>query len=156
VGILGLSLVGSLFNVFLITPVSRATAEMECKEGDFRYRHANVRSDAEAIAFSDAGKVEGNLLNEDLDHLLVAQSKVYNRLFFLNLSMNLYAYIGAIFSFPIIAVPIFTGVYDDKTDPELSEIISVNTNVCFNLLGTFTSLINMSGTVSEICGVTHR
>jgi len=50
-------LVGSMLNVLLLTPVTRASTQMEKKEGDFRFRHAEARSEAESLAFSDAGRV---------------------------------------------------------------------------------------------------
>jgi len=86
----------------------------------------------------------------------VASSNVYNRLFFLELSVNLFAYLGSIAAFIAIAVPVFTGFYDDKSEAELSQIISENSSVCFNLIFSFTSLVNMSPAVSGMAGVTHR
>ncbi len=57
VGMSGFFVVSSVLNRFLISPVSRAAAEHERREGDFRFRHLAARTEAEGIGFSKAEKV---------------------------------------------------------------------------------------------------
>ncbi len=53
----GFFLASSVLNRFLISPVSRAAAEHERREGDFRFRHLAARTEAEGIGFSKSEKV---------------------------------------------------------------------------------------------------
>ncbi len=55
--------------------------------------------------------------------------------------MNLFAYFGAVASFLVIAVPIFSGYYDDLTEPELANLISENAFVCINLVMNLLTLL---------------
>ncbi len=57
----GFFVVSSVLNRFLISPVSRAAAEHERREGDFRFRHLAARTEAEGIGFSKAEKVGSSI-----------------------------------------------------------------------------------------------
>ncbi len=49
--------------------------------------------------------------------------------------MSLFAYVGAIASFLVIAVPIFSGYYVDLSEAELADLVAENAFVCINLVG---------------------
>ena len=52
----------------------------------------------------------------------------------------MFQYLGAIVSYLVIAVPIFSGVYDDKNASELAQIISETAFVCMYLVYQVMSL----------------
>ena len=80
----------------------------------------------------------------DQSHCRV-QQQLYNRNIPIDLSVNLFSYLGAILSYIVIAVPIFSGVYDDDVD-NLPQIISNTAFVCMYLVYQLTLLVNITGT----------
>ncbi len=73
-------------------------------------------------------------MDSGLNFLLAAQRRVYWLSLPLDLAVNLFAYFGAIASFIVIAIPIFSGYYDDLSYGELVDLISENAFVCINLV----------------------
>lgn len=83
-----------------------------------------VRVNSESIAFLNASRIEAEKTNDSLDRLILTQHRLYFRQFFLNFSVNMFDYLGSIFSYLMLAIPIFLGRYDDLTPTELSSVIS--------------------------------
>lgn len=83
-----------------------------------------IRSNAESLAFLTGARLEEKKTNNKLDVLLKTQHSLYGRQFFLNLAVNLFDYLGSIISYLALAVPIFSGRYDNVSSAELSAIIS--------------------------------
>ena len=156
---------------------SRLTVKMEQKEGDFRFKHMELRSHVESLALSGDIDTELNNVNNKLhdvcrywpirdqnhntltnqrsvSHITTqhtdqshcrVQQQLYNRNIPIDLSVNLFSYLGAILSYIVIAVPIFSGVYDDDVD-NLPQIISNTAFVCMYLVYQLTLLVNITGT----------
>ncbi len=80
-------------------------------------------------------QLESGLVDSALSALVRAQRRVYLLSVPLDLAMSLFAYVGAIASFLVIAVPIFSGYYDDLSEAELADLVSENAFVCINLVG---------------------
>lgn len=97
--------------------------------------------------------------------------------------INTFDYLGSILSYVVIAIPIFSGVYGDLRPTELSTLVSKvrfhldkplhwgpaprvalttalrpdqNAFVCIYLINCFTQLIDLSTTLSDVAGYTHR
>ncbi|XP_037840161.1 lysosomal cobalamin transporter ABCD4 isoform X4 [Chlorocebus sabaeus] len=70
--------------------------------------------------------------------------------------INTFDYLGSILSYVVIAIPIFSGVYGDLSPAELSTLVSKNAFVCIYLISCFTQLIDLSTTLSDVAGYTHR
>lgn len=68
----------------LVTPTIALVAEQEQKEGDFRFRHMEVRSNVEAIAFYQSGFTENVFTNQRLNFLLKTQKNLIRMQFWLN------------------------------------------------------------------------
>ena len=66
----GLFIISSLFNKLLMSPVVRLTFKKESLEGDFRFKHVFVRTNAESLAFS--GPKSELVEHGDLDNQLLA------------------------------------------------------------------------------------
>ena len=106
-------------------------------------------------------KLELRRLSSNLDLLLSSQRRLYLLQAPLDLAVNLFAYVGAVASFLVIAVPIFSGYYDELTEPELANLISENAFVCINLVSIYDSNIyndnsDNNSNVDQICSFSIR
>ncbi|XP_061561233.1 ATP-binding cassette sub-family D member 4 isoform X4 [Phycodurus eques] len=148
--------VGTVANKILIGPIVSTLFEQEKLEGDFRFKHMQIRVNAESAAFYRAGKVEHMRTDRRLQTLLQTQRNLINKELWLYIGVNTFDYLGGFLSYIIIAIPIFGGLYDDLTPGELSALISRNAFVCIYLINGFTQLIDLSAALSDVAGYTHR
>jgi len=155
-GMYAIFIVSTLVNKLLMRPVVKITVEREKREGDFRFKHIQVRSNAESLAFHGSAEVELHKLNSKLSQLCGVQQRLYYRNFVIDISINLFAYLGGIASYLVIAGPIFAGQYDNLSGSELSQKISENAFVCIYLVSQLSTLVGLTGTVASIAGSTHR
>ncbi|XP_061785425.1 lysosomal cobalamin transporter ABCD4 isoform X1 [Nerophis lumbriciformis] len=147
---------GTVANKILMGPIVSTLYEQEKLEGDFRFKHMQIRVNAESAAFYRAGKVEHMRTNRRLQSLLLTQQSLINKELWLYIGVNTFDYLGGFLSYIIIAIPIFGGNYDSLTPGELSALISRNAFVCIYLINGFTQLIDLSTTLSDVAGYTHR
>uniref|UniRef100_A0AAQ5XMC0 ABC transporter domain-containing protein n=1 Tax=Amphiprion ocellaris TaxID=80972 RepID=A0AAQ5XMC0_AMPOC len=124
VSIFGYFVVGTVANKILMGPIVSTLFEQEKLEGDFRFKHMQIRVNAESAAFYRAGKVEHMRTDRRLQTLLQTQKRLINKELWLYIGVNTFDYLGGLLSYIIISIPIFTGVYDDLTPGELSALIS--------------------------------
>uniref|UniRef100_A0A6I8R322 ATP binding cassette subfamily D member 4 n=1 Tax=Xenopus tropicalis TaxID=8364 RepID=A0A6I8R322_XENTR len=137
----------------LTTPFTLVYYSYQCA---VNYKHVQVRVNAEAAAFYRAGSVELSRTDSRLQKLIVAQKDLINQELWLNFGTNTFNYLGGILSYMIIAVPIFTGMYADLSPAELSELISKNAFVSIYLISCFSKLIDLSSSLCDVAGYTHR
>ncbi|CAG09148.1 unnamed protein product, partial [Tetraodon nigroviridis] len=154
--IFGYFVIGTFSNKILMGPIISTLFEQEKLEGDFRFKHMQIRVNAESAAFYRAGKVEHMRTNRRLQALLQTQKSLVKKELWLYIGINTFDYLGGVLSYIIIAIPIFTGIYDSLTPGELSALISKNAFVCLYLMNGFTQLIDLSTTLSDVAGYTHR
>ncbi|KAI4893349.1 hypothetical protein NFI96_024138 [Prochilodus magdalenae] len=154
--IFGYFVIGTIANKILMGPIVSTLTEQEKLEGDFRFKHMQIRVNAESAAFYRAGKVERMRTDQRLQSLLHVQKSLMNKELWLYMGVNTFDYLGSILCYIIIAIPIFAGVYDGMTPGELSALISKNAFVCIYLINCFTQLIDLSTSVSDVAGYTHR
>lgn len=124
VSIFGYFVVGTIANKILMGPIVATLFEQEKLEGDFRFKHMQIRVNAESAAFYRAGKVEHMRTNRRLQALLQTQTSLINKELWLYIGVNTFDYLGGFLSYIIIAIPIFTGIYDGLSPGELSALIS--------------------------------
>ncbi|XP_031212653.1 ATP-binding cassette sub-family D member 4 isoform X2 [Mastomys coucha] len=115
-----------------------------------------IRVNAEPAAFYRAGLVEHMRTDRRLQRLLQTQRELMSRELWLYIGINTFDYLGSILSYVVIAIPIFSGVYGDLSPTELSTLVSKNAFVCIYLINCFTQLIDLSTTLSDVAGYTHR
>ncbi|XP_058844016.1 lysosomal cobalamin transporter ABCD4-like isoform X1 [Acipenser ruthenus] len=149
-------IIGTVVNKVFMGPIVSTLVEQEKLEGDFRFKHMQIRVNAESVAFYRAGKVEHMRTNQRLHTLLTTQRSLMNKELWLYIGVNTFDYLGSILSFMVIAIPIFAGVYDKLTPGELSALISKNAFVSIYLISCFSQLMDLSTTVSDVAGYTHR
>ncbi|KAM5129524.1 lysosomal cobalamin transporter ABCD4 isoform 2-T2 [Mantella aurantiaca] len=154
--IFGYFVVGSLLNKVLMGPVIPKLVEQEKLEGDFRFKHVQIRVNAEAAAFARAGCVEYARTERRLKSLVATQKELMYQELWLSLGINVFDYLGATMSYMIIAIPIFSGVYNDLSAGELSELISKNAFVSIYLVNCFSQIIDLSSNLCDVAGYTHR
>ncbi|KAJ8356288.1 hypothetical protein SKAU_G00190820 [Synaphobranchus kaupii] len=156
VSIFGYFVLGTIANKSLMGPIVSTLFLQEKLEGDFRFKHMQIRVNAESAAFYRAGNVEYMRTDRRLQALLQTQRRLMTKEFWLYFGVNTFDYLGGFLSYMVIAIPIFMGVYDGLTPGELSAIISKNAFVCIYLIHCFTQLIDLSTTVTDVAGYTHR
>lgn len=154
--IFGYFLVGTIVNKILMGPIVTTVVDQEKLEGDYRFKHMQIRANAESAAFYRAGEVEHKRTEQLLQSLLHTQRKLINKELWLYVGTNTLDYLGSILSYIIIAVPIFSGAYDEKSPAEIGAVVSKNAFVCIYLINCFTRLIDLSVNVSDVAGYTHR
>ncbi|XP_058018324.1 lysosomal cobalamin transporter ABCD4 isoform X2 [Ahaetulla prasina] len=137
--IFGYFIIGTIVNKFLMSPIISKLVQQEKLEGDFR-----------------AGEVEHMRTNYKLQNLLKTQRELMGKELWLYIGINTFDYLGSILSYVMIAIPIFNGVYDDLNPTELSSLVSKNAFVSIYLIHCFSVLIDLSTTVSDVAGYTHR
>lgn len=154
--IFGYFVVGTITNKILMGPIVSKLVEQEKLEGDFRFKHMQIRVNAESVAFYRAGKVEHLRTDSRLHALLHTQRGLMNKELWLYIGVNTFDYMGSVLSYIIIAIPIFAGVYDGLSPGDLSALISRNAFICLYLINCFTQLLDLSTTISDVAGYTHR
>ena len=70
--------IATVVNKVLLSPTIELVTEQERKEGDFRLKHVEVRSNTESIAFYQSGLTENVFTNQKLGSLLKVQRKLFN------------------------------------------------------------------------------
>ncbi|KAI8887908.1 ATP-binding cassette sub-family D member 4, partial [Backusella circina FSU 941] len=154
--IYGYFFIGSFISRSFIKPIVNAVFFKELQEGNFRYLHVRLRQYAESIAFCDGEYQENVNATTSLNRLLTYQRTIVNKELPLKVANESFSYLGSILSYMIIAIPIFTGLLDDKDAGELSTIISKNSFVAMYLIFLFTQIIEQSSKLSDLAGYTAR
>nr|XP_060614605.1 lysosomal cobalamin transporter ABCD4 isoform X1 [Anolis sagrei ordinatus] len=156
VSIFGYFFIGTIVNKILMSPIVSKLVQQEKLEGNFRFKHMQLRVNAESAAFYRAGEVEHMRTNRRLQNLLQTQRELIGKELLLYIGINTFDYLGSILSYVVIAIPIFSGIYNDLDPAELSSLVSKNAFVSIYLIGCFSQLIDLSTTVSDVAGYTHR
>ncbi|KAL9952743.1 hypothetical protein ACROYT_G040037 [Oculina patagonica] len=154
--IYGYFIVGTIINKLIMTPIVGMVVKQEKLEGDFRFKHMQIRSHAESIAFYRSGSLEMKKTNSRLQSLLQTQFRIVNLECILFFFINIIDYIGAILSYLIIAIALFGGRYDDMSVTELGGQISRNSFFAMYLINCGSKLINLSTDISNMAGYIHR
>ncbi|KAI8324632.1 hypothetical protein GQ54DRAFT_284341 [Martensiomyces pterosporus] len=147
---------GALITRWVMPPIIRNVYLQEQEEGNFRFHEVRIREFAESIAFYGGEEKEKAVANESLDAVVRVQRRLLWKQFWLSLVTQMFSYLGASVSYVIIAIPIFVGVYDDKTGPDLSSIISMNAFVSMYLIYRFTVVIEQAKKLTDIAGFAAR
>ncbi|PIK48919.1 ATP-binding cassette sub-family D member 4 [Apostichopus japonicus] len=143
--IYGYFVVGSTINKFLMAPVIDYTYKQEKQEGAFRFKHVQIRTNAEAAAFYTAGPVEKIKADKKLSSLLDTQ---------MNLFLSIYLITSEASSvYVVVAIPIFAGLYDNA---DIASLMSKVSFQCMYLINSFSQLIDLSNQISDIAGYSHR
>ncbi|KAM7108548.1 lysosomal cobalamin transporter ABCD4 isoform 2-T2 [Ciconia maguari] len=156
VSIFGYFVIGTIVNKVLMSPIVSKLVQQEKLEGDFRFKHMQIRVNAEPAAFYRAGRVEHMRTDRRLQSLLQTQRELIGKELWLYIGINTFDYLGSILSYVVIAIPIFSGVYSDLSPTELSALVSKNAFVSIYLISCFSQLIDVSSTVTDVAGYTHR
>ena len=148
--------ISTIFNKILMNPVVGLVYKQDKLEGDFRFKHMQIRSNAESAAFFRAGHVEMQKTDAKLDRLIETQHRLIFKQYILTFAIKMADYVGSILSYIVVAIPIFSGKYDELSPTDLSALISQNSFVTMYLINCFTKLIDMSSKVTNMAGAAHR
>ncbi|XP_022333421.1 lysosomal cobalamin transporter ABCD4-like isoform X2 [Crassostrea virginica] len=156
VGVLCFFLVATVINKVLMSPVVNFVFKRQEMEGNYRFKHMLLRTNAESAAFYRSGEIEKFYTDQRLHRLLKTQHSLILRQYPLNFSVNLFDYLGSVLSYILLAFPIFHGDYDSKSPADFSSLISANSFVIMYLINCFTRLIDLSVKAAEVAGNAHR
>jgi len=154
--IYGYFIVGTIVNKLIMTPIVTLVVKQEKLEGDFRFKHMQIRGNAESIAFYRSGGLEKRKTNSRLQTLLQTQQRLINFECILFFAINVFDYLGAIFSYFIIAIAVFSGKYDNLSTAELAGQISRNSFFAMYLINCGSKIIDLSNDISNMAGYVHR
>lgn len=148
--------ISTILNKFIMGPVVSRVFQQEQQEGDFRFKHVQVRTNVESIAFYQAATLEKKKMDRRLEDLVSAQLRVVHSQLPLNLSINSFDYISSVLSYALVGIPVFLGNYDQYSPATLSSIISENSFFSMYLLNNFSILVDSSAFFTDIAGCSHR
>ncbi|XP_013387973.1 ATP-binding cassette sub-family D member 4 [Lingula anatina] len=155
--VVGFFIVATVINILLMSPVVKFVFFQERQEGDFRYKHMQLRVNAEAAAFYRCGTLELHKTEQKLDRLLRTQQQLMMREYALQCSVNTFDYLGSILSYLVLAIPIFEwNMYDNLSPADLSALISKNAFFIIYLINCFTKLIDLSVKMTDVAGTSQR
>uniref|UniRef100_A0A2K5ETW8 ABC transmembrane type-1 domain-containing protein n=1 Tax=Aotus nancymaae TaxID=37293 RepID=A0A2K5ETW8_AOTNA len=146
----------TVVNKTLMGPIVTKLVHQEKLEGDFRFKHMQIRVNVEPAAFYRAGHVEHMRTDRRLQRLLQTERELMSKELWLYICINTFDYLGSILSYVVIAIPIFNGVYGELRPAKLSIPVSKNAFVCIYLTGCFTQLSDLSTTLLDVAGYRHR
>ena len=148
----------TIVNKIFISFVSRTIFRQNIAEGNFRFLHAQVRTNNEPIAFYHGGAFEHRRFDGYFTEVLAPI--LYRRTwqeYLLGLSTNLFDYIGSIFSYLLLALVIFVfHLYDNTPSAELAPLISSASFIIMFLIYRFSLLNDLADTATVIIANTHR
>ncbi|KAJ3065798.1 ATP-binding cassette sub- D member 4, partial [Podochytrium sp. JEL0797] len=127
-----------------MNPVVPAVYAKEKLEGDFRFIHVHTRVQAERIAFLHAERVERDRLDTLLDSVVDASFVVLGRNVVLHFLTESTVFLASVLTYGVVAIPIFDGTFDGKTEAEISGIVAKNLFVCLYLIHQLTVLTQLS------------
>jgi ATP-binding cassette subfamily D (ALD) protein 4 len=145
-------------NKIFISAVSRTIFRQNICEGNFRFLHTQIRTYNEPIAFYNGGAFEHKRFDNYFVKILTPI--LYRRSiqeFFLNLSVNLFQYVGSILSYLLLTVAIFAfHFYDNLPVSDLVSTISQTSFIIMYLIYRFSQLNNLTDELTLIAANTHR
>ncbi|GMS81069.1 hypothetical protein PENTCL1PPCAC_3244, partial [Pristionchus entomophagus] len=157
VAIFGCFFLMTVVNKLLLSPIVALVNEQEKREGDFRARHMEVRSNSESIAFYHGGFIENVFANQKLAALIKTQRKLIDWHFVLGFATNAFQYFGSILSYLLLAIPVFiTQDYAHMEPSEIAKEISRNSFFYMYLISAFSNIVTLSEKLGDLAGVTHR
>ncbi|XP_058954937.2 lysosomal cobalamin transporter ABCD4-like isoform X2 [Pocillopora verrucosa] len=156
VSIYAFFVVGTIINKLVMSPIVNLVVKQEKLEGDFRFKHMQIRSNAESIAFYRSAGLEMRKTNSKLQSLIKVQTRIVTFESFLFFSINMFDYVGAILSYLIIAIALFGGKFDNMSTTALGGEISRNSFFAMYLINCCTKLIDLSVDVTNMAGYVHR
>ncbi len=145
-----------MINGPLASPIVKVIYNQDKKEGDFRFKHMNLRTNAESIAFYDSSEHELRSLNQHFTKLLDVSYRRNWKELILKIFVNTSQYMSGIIAYLVLGIPIFTNIYNDLSPADLSQLISNYSFKCQYLIYLFTRLYNTLDEISSIAGNSYR
>lgn len=125
---------------------------VERAEGDLRFAHVRLRTNAEAVAFFDGSDVEARVLSDRLTAAIAAATGLYWRVTKQSLVRSLCASTDSFVILAVVAAPLFSG---QKAAWTVSEITTVS-NAVGLMLGGCSSLVALITPLAKVAGLARR
>uniref|UniRef100_A0A0N5AER7 ABC transporter domain-containing protein n=1 Tax=Syphacia muris TaxID=451379 RepID=A0A0N5AER7_9BILA len=153
----GYFIFGTIVNRFLISPMAKWSARVEKAEGNFRYKHASVRANAESSILYRAEHFELFECNKLFDMLFNRQFRFLCWKFPTLFWQLTFDYYGGVFTYLIQFIPVFLlHSYDDLSPSELGTVLSNNAFFYISLINSFTRITDVALTAGEMAGILQR
>jgi len=147
--------IGYLVNKFIMSPITRLVFEQEKLEGDFRFEHVRVRTNAESIATYHGGPREKLSAEVTFNKLLRNKLSILRWHWSLNASSNVFAYVGGVLNYVVVALPVL--FLTKESDIDSSPLyVGKASFACISLIAGFSQFMNVSEEVSNLAGYTSR
>jgi ATP-binding cassette subfamily D (ALD) protein 4 len=140
----------------LLGRVVALAARLQAAEGRWRTKHAALRGQSESLAFTDLAAQELARVAGLLREVTSLQTRLACSQLPVDLSVNLFNYLGAVVSYLVIAVPIFTGAHPSLPPAGLARVISEAAFVLLYLSSQLGRLVAIVGSLAGLAAATHR
>ncbi|KAI3651113.1 hypothetical protein MP228_004594 [Amoeboaphelidium protococcarum] len=137
-------------------PLVQLTQQKEQAEGDFRLKHVSVQNSLLEICLWFGQTFEIDRLNTLLSNVLQAYRKFYVKDSVVTVITQFVSWYGSIICYIIVAIPIFSGVYDDRSEVEISKIVALTVFYCIQLISALSNLVVAIDKVYEFLGYLSR
>ncbi|KAI3640848.1 hypothetical protein MIR68_001726 [Amoeboaphelidium protococcarum] len=137
-------------------PLVYLTQQKEQAEGDFRLKHVSVQNSLLEICLWFGQSFEIDRLNTLLSNILQAYRKFYFKDSVVTVITQFVSWYGSIICYIIVAISIFRGVYDDRSEVEISKIVALTVFYCIQLISALSNLVVAIDKVYEFLGYLLR
>ena len=163
-GVYGLAVIYFAFLIAVVVNAAlggmlvRVTVEQERREGDLRFWHASVRSNAEEIAFASptptAVLARADSLLERLLEILMRSALVRGIVLLFSQTNS---YFGSMLSYVVVGIPLlFFGAADDLPPADIAALISKSSFVNMYLIYNLSQVVSLSDRWAAAAGCAFR
>eukprot|EP01116_Phalansterium_solitarium_P001035 TRINITY_DN1083_c1_g1_i1.p1 TRINITY_DN1083_c1_g1~~TRINITY_DN1083_c1_g1_i1.p1 ORF type:complete len:746 (-),score=329.70 TRINITY_DN1083_c1_g1_i1:108-2345(-) len=155
--VVGYFALGLVLTKLLMSTVVRLVVRQERLEGDYRYAHVRVRTQAESIALYDGGCRERLIADGRLETLLGTLRQLIWWRLALTLASNGVNYLGSVLTYCIVALPLLLSAASGPPPADLTaSYIAEASFVCIMLISGFSSFVSVTKDASSVAGFTTR
>ncbi|KAI9105775.1 ABC transporter transmembrane region 2-domain-containing protein [Phlyctochytrium arcticum] len=146
----------TLFCRYALAPLVQLVSTKEKAEGDFRYLHVRLRSQAECVSLLRGQELEKAILNKSFERLLHISRRIVNWESIFDSLKTYLNYFGSVVCYGLVAMPIFEGKYDDLPPGELSALIARHLFFSLYLTFRFNNIARLGEKYANVAGYSRR
>jgi len=152
----GYFILGALCNAALGHRVIPWVYKQEKLEGDFRYNHVWLRTNAEAVALHDGHVAEQLRFSTSFREVADNSCVVSLKRLPLYVSIQLFDYLGSIVNYAALGFVILQWKSSGKTEAEIAAVIGSGTYSCLYLISAFSTMLDLAQTCANALAFSSR